>query len=125
MPKKNAGTYVEGFVLTVPKKKLNAYRRMATLASQIWREYGALEYAECVGDDMKVKMGVSFPKLAKAKAGEVVVFAWITYRSRADRNKVNAAVMKDPRLSSMCDPSNPPFDMKRMSYGGFKTIVSA
>ena len=121
MPQKNI--YVDGFVLTVPKKRMNEYRRMATMAGKIWREHGALEYRECVGDDMQVKMGVPFPRLAKAKPSEVVVFSWIAYKSRAHRDKVNAAVMKDPRIHKMCDPKNPPFDMKRMSYGGFKLLV--
>ena len=117
--------YVDGFVLAVPKKNLPAYRRMATAASRIWREHGALEYRECVGDDLKVKMGMPFPKLSKAKAGETVVFAWIVYKSRSHRDKVNAKVMKDPRILKMCDPKNTPFDVKRMSYGGFKVFVAA
>ena len=117
--------YVDGFVLAVPKKNLTAYRRMAKAASRIWREHGALEYRECVGDDLQVKMGLPFPKLSKAKAGETVVFAWIGYKSRADRDKVNAKVMKDPRILKMCDPKKTPFDVKRMSYGGFKVFVAA
>jgi uncharacterized protein YbaA (DUF1428 family) len=117
--------YVDGFVLAVPKKNLPAYRRMAKAASRIWREHGALEYRECVGDDLQVKMGLPFPKLSKAKAGETVVFAWIGYKSRAHRDKVNAKVMKDPRILKMCDPKKTPFDVKRMSYGGFKVFVAA
>ena len=117
--------YVDGFVLPVPKKNLAAYRRMARKASKVWREHGALEYRECAGDDLKVKMGVPFPKQAKAKPGETVVFAYIVYKSRAHRDQVNAKVMKDPRLANMCDPKNMPFDFKRMGYGGFTTIVEA
>ena len=117
--------YVDGFVLPVPKKNLAAYRRMAQKASKVWRDHGALEYRECVGDDLKVKMGVSFPKQATAKPGETVVFAYVVYKSRAHRDQVVAKVMKDPRLANMCDPKNMPFDFKRMGYGGFKTIVEA
>ena len=117
--------YVDGFVLPVPKKNLAAYRRMARKASKVWREHGALEYRECAGDDLKVKMGVPFPKQAKARPGETVVFAYIVYKSRAHRDQVNAKVMKDPRLANMCDPKNMPFDFKRMGYGGFTTIVEA
>jgi uncharacterized protein YbaA (DUF1428 family) len=115
--------YVDGFVLAVPKKNLQAYRRMAEKAGKIWRQYGALEYRECGGDDLKVKFGVSFLRLAKAKPGETVFFSWIVYKSRAHRDRVNAKVMKDPRITNMCDPKDAPFDMKRMSYGGFKMIV--
>jgi uncharacterized protein YbaA (DUF1428 family) len=114
--------YVDGFVLPVPKKSLPAYRRLARKAAKIWREYGALDYRECVGDDLAVKMGVPFPKLAKTKPGETVVFAWITYKSKAHRDRVNAKVMKDPRLCSM-DPKSMPFDCKRMAWGGFKVLV--
>jgi uncharacterized protein YbaA (DUF1428 family) len=116
--------YVDGFVLPVSKKNLAAYRRLAQKASKIWREYGALEYRECVGDDLKVKMGVPFPKIAKVKPGETVVFAWIVYKSRAHRDRVNAKVMKDPRLCNM-DPATMPFDCNRMTYGGFKVLVDA
>jgi uncharacterized protein YbaA (DUF1428 family) len=117
--------YIDGFVLPVPKKKLQAYRRMAQKAGTIWREYGALDYRECVGDDLAVKMGVPFTRLAKLKAGETVVFSWILYKSRAHRDRVNAKVMKDPRIKNMCASDAMPFDMKRMAYGGFKTIVKA
>jgi uncharacterized protein YbaA (DUF1428 family) len=117
--------YVDGFVLPVPKKNLAAYRRMAQKASKVWRDHGALEYRECAGDDLRVKMGVPFPKQAKARPGETVVFAYIVYKSRAHRDQVNARVMKDPRIANMCDPKNMPFDFKRMGYGGFKTIVEA
>ena len=117
--------YVDGFVLPVPKKNLAAYRRMAQKASKIWREHGAIAYRECVGDDLNVKAGLSFPAGIKTKPGETVVFAYITYKSRAHRDKVNAKVMKDPRISGMCDPKEMPFDCARMLYGGFTTIVAA
>lgn len=118
-------SYVDGFVLPVPKKNIQAYRRMAQIAAKVWREHGALEYRECVGDDLQVKMGVPFPKNAKTKPGETVVFAWIVYKSRAHRDRVNAKVMKDKRLEGMMDMKNMPFDVKRMVYGGFKTLVEA
>jgi uncharacterized protein YbaA (DUF1428 family) len=117
--------YVDGFVLPVPRKKVNAYRRMAQKASKIWREHGALEYRECLGDDLDVKMAMPFTRGIKVKPGETVVFAWIVYQSRAHRDRVNAKVMKDPRIAGMCDPKDMPFDTKRMLYGGFKTIVEA
>jgi uncharacterized protein YbaA (DUF1428 family) len=114
--------YVDGFLLPVPKKNLPAYRRMASKAGKIWKEHGALEYRECVGDDLDVKMGVSFKKNIKLKPNETVVFSWIVYKSRAHRDKVNAKVMKDPRMNEW-DPKSMPFDVKRMAYGGFKVIV--
>lgn len=117
--------YVDGFVLPVPKKNLTAYRSMAQKASKIWKEHGALEYFECAGDDLKVKFGMPFPKQMKTKTGETVVFAFIVYKSRAHRDKVNVKVMKDPRIANMCDPKNMPFDCARMCYGGFKAIVEA
>ena len=117
--------YVDGFVLPVPTKNLKAYRAMAQKAGKIRREHGALQYVEAVGDDMKVKFGVPFPKQMKAKAGESVVFAWIVYKSRAHRDKVNAKVMAYPRLAAMMDGSAMPFDVKRMVYGGFNFIVDA
>lgn len=114
--------YVDGFVLAVPRRKLDAYQRLSRAAGKVWREHGALEYRECVGDDLKIKMGMPFPRLARVKPGEVVVFSWIVYKSRAARDRVNAKVMKDPRITkTMTDPM--PFDVKRMSYGGFKIIV--
>lgn len=116
--------YIDGFVLIVPKKKLPAYRSLAKKAAKVWREHGALEYYECVGDDLATKMGVPFPRLTKIKAGETVVFSWIMYKSRAHRDRVNAKVMADPRLKDMCDPENSPFDVKRMTYGGFSVLVS-
>ena len=117
--------YVDGFVLPVPKKNLPAYRRMAQKAGKIWREHGALDYKECAGDDLNVKMGVPFPKQMKVKPGETIVFAYIVYKSRAHRDKVNAKVMKDPRLADCCDSKSMPFDCKRMVYGGFKVLVDA
>ena len=117
--------YVDGFVLAVPKKNLDTYRRMAQKASKIWREHGALEYRECVGDDLSVKVGMPFPKGIKTKPGETVIFAYIAYKSRAHRDQVNAKVMKDPRIAGMCDPKDMPFDCKRMLYGGFETLVQA
>ncbi len=115
--------YVDGYVLPVSKNNLQVYFRMAKKAGKIWREHGALEYRECVGDDLKVKDLLPFPRLAKTKAGETVVFAWIAYKSRTHRNHVNAKVMKDPRIASMCDSKAMPFDVKRMAYGGFKVVV--
>ncbi|MGE0268924.1 MAG: DUF1428 domain-containing protein [Candidatus Omnitrophota bacterium] len=117
--------FVDGFVLAVPKKKIDAYRRLAQKACKVWMDHGALAYRECVGEDLDSKMGVPFPKLAKVKPGETVVFAYIEYKSRAHRDRVNAKVMKDPRIANMCDPKDMPFDCKRMTYGGFKTIVEA
>ena len=116
--------YVDGFVLPIPRKNLPAYRRLARKAARIWREYGALEYRECVGDDLKVKGVVPFPRRVQCRPGETVVFAWITYRSRAQRDRINARVMKDPRFAGM-DPKSMPFDVKRMTYGGFRVLVSA
>jgi uncharacterized protein YbaA (DUF1428 family) len=117
--------YVDGFVLVVPGKKLAAYKKMATKAGKIWREHGALQYCECIGEDMNVKFGLPFPKLAQAKKGEIVVFAWIVYKSRKHRDQVNKKVMADKRMNDMCDPDDTPFDMKRMTYGGFEMLVEA
>jgi uncharacterized protein YbaA (DUF1428 family) len=117
--------YVDGFVLPVPKKNLNAYRRIAQKAGRIFRELGALEYCECAGDDLNVKIGLPFPRGIRTKSGETVVFSYIVYKSRAHRDSVNAKVMKDPRIAALCDPKKMPFDCKRMLYGGFKTIVKA
>jgi uncharacterized protein YbaA (DUF1428 family) len=115
--------YVDGFVIPLPKKKLAAYRRVAQKAGKIWREHGALEYFETVGEELKPRW--SFPKLAKLRRGETIVFSWIVYKSKADRNRVNAKVMKDPRMKPMLDPAAMPFDMKRMAMGGFEVIVEA
>ena len=116
--------YVDGFVLPVPKKNLAAYRRLARKGARVWRAHGALEYRECVGDDLKVKCGVPFPRQLRCKPGETVVFAWIVFRSRADRDRINARVMKDPAFDGM-DPKAMPFDPKRMLYGGFEVLVEA
>ena len=115
--------YVDGFVLIVPKKNIPAYAKMAQKAGRLWREHGALEYRECMGEDMKVQFGLPFPKLAKVKKGEAVIFSWIVYKSRKHRDLVNKKVMADPRIHQMCDPTNMPFDVKRMSYGGFDVLV--
>jgi len=115
--------YVDGFVLPVPKKNVTAYRRMAQKAGKVWREHGALEYIECMADDVKPGKYTSFPQSVKLKPAETVVFAYIVYKSRAHRDRVNAKVMKDPRLASMMDPKAMPFDGKRMFWGGFKALV--
>jgi uncharacterized protein YbaA (DUF1428 family) len=115
--------YVDGFVLPVPKKKLPAYRRMAQKAGKVWREHGALEYIECIADDVKPGKHTSFPQSVKLEPGETVVFSYIVFRSRAHRDRVNAKVMRDPRLTSMMDPKAMPFDGKRMIYGGFKVAI--
>jgi uncharacterized protein YbaA (DUF1428 family) len=115
--------YVDGFVVPVPKKHLDAYKRMARKAGKVWKEYGALEYVECVADDVKPGKVTSFPQAVKLKADEVVVFSWIVYKSRAQRDSINAKVMKDPRLASMMDPKTLPFDGKRMFWGGFRTML--
>ena len=117
--------YVDGYVLPVPKKNLSVYRQIAQKAGKIWREHGALEYRECVGEDLKSNWGVPFPKAAKAKSGETIVFSYIVFKSRAHRDKVNARVMKDKRLNQMMDETSMPFDCKRMIYGGFKVLVDA
>jgi uncharacterized protein YbaA (DUF1428 family) len=117
--------YVDGFLLPVPKKNIAAYRKLSRKAGKVWREHGALEYRETVGDDLATKFGVDFPRAARRKQGETVVFSWIVYKSRAHRDRVNAKVMKDPRLAKMMDGKNLPFDVKRMAYGGFKVIVDA
>ncbi|MCC7305833.1 MAG: DUF1428 domain-containing protein [Alphaproteobacteria bacterium] len=113
--------YVDGFVIPMPKKNIGAYKKMAQKACKIWMEHGALDYNECVGEDLKMPFGLPFPKLAKTKPGETVVFAWITYKSRKHRDAVNKKVMADPRLEM--DMDKMPFDIKRMSYGGFEVIV--
>lgn len=117
--------YVDGFVLPVPKKKLPEYKKMATLAAKVWREHGALDYWECVADDVKKGKVTSFPQSVKLKAGETVVFSWIVYKSRADRNRILKKVMSDPRLAAMMDPKKMPFDGSRMFWGGFKEFVRA
>jgi len=115
--------YVDGFVVAVPKKKLAAYRSIAKKAGKIWREHGALDYREWVAEDVKVGKLTSFPRSVKLKPGETVIFSWITYKSRAQRDRVNAKVMADTRLKHMMDPKSLPFDAKRMIYGGFESLV--
>lgn len=115
--------YVDGFVLPVPKKNLDTYRRMSRKAGKIWREHGALEYRECAADDLEVKQALPFPRMVKLKPGETVVFSWITFKSRVHRDRVNAKVMKDPRLAKMMDPKAMPFDIRRMAHGGFKVVI--
>ena len=117
--------YVDGFVIPIAKKNLAAYRKISRKAGKIWRELGALDYRECVGDDLAVKGMRSFMTVAGAKAGETVVFSWIVYKSKAHRNRVNALIMKDPRIEKMMGGEPMPFDVARMAYGGFKTIVEA
>jgi len=114
--------YIDGFVLPVPKRNIVAYRRMAAQAGKVWRDHGALDYKECVGDDLNVKMGMPFPRVITSKPGETIVFAYIVYKSRAHRDRVNAKVMKDKRLTM---PKKMPFEVKRMLYGGFKVLVDA
>lgn len=116
-------SYVDGFLLPIPEKNVEEYRRLARTAAKVWIEHGALEYRECAGDDLQVPMGVPFSKLLKLKPGETVIFAWIVYKSRAHRDRVNAKVMKDPRMAKMPDPM--PFNPKRMAYGGFKVIIAS
>jgi len=115
--------YVDGFVVPVPKKNLDAYRRMALKAGKVWRELGALEYRECIAEDVKVGKWTSFPQSVKLKPGETVVFSWIVYKSRAHRDRVNKKVMSDPRLAEMMNPKELPFDGKRMIWGGFTTLI--
>jgi len=117
--------YVDGFVVPVPKDKIETYKAISEKASKVWKEYGALEYRECVLEDPVAKEVLPFPELAGAKPDETVVFAYITYHSRAHRDEVNAKVMADPRLNEMCGAEGMPFDCKRMAYGGFETIVEA
>lgn len=116
--------YVDGFVIPISKRKLAGYARMARQAGRVWKEHGALEYIEAVGDDLApAEVAATFPKLTRVKPGETVIFSFIVYRSRAHRDRVNAKVMKDPRLAKMMAGKAMPFDMKRMSYGGFRTLV--
>jgi len=117
--------YVDGFVLVVPKKKLKAYVAMAKKAAPIFLEHGALEVRECCGEDLAVKMGRGFSKMAGAGRAETVFFSWITYKSRAQRDRVNAKIMKDPRMLAMCGPDDMPFDMAKLAYGGFEVVVKA
>ena len=115
--------YVDGYVLPVPRKNPPAYRRIAAMGARIWRDHGALAYKECVGDDLKPSFGMPFPRVIRTRPGETVVFSHIVFKSRAHRDRVNARVMRDPRLKGMDDPKKMPFDPKRMVYGGFKALV--
>lgn len=123
----NSVGYIDGFVIPVPKQKIDQYREQATIASQVWKEYGALDYLETVGDDVNSEFGIPFPKLAATSDDEVVIFAYISYRDRAHRDEVNAKVMKDERITAMCPDRNPgfepSFDPQRMTYGGFSVLV--
>jgi uncharacterized protein YbaA (DUF1428 family) len=126
LPKTHAmSQYIDGFVLSIPKNKLAAYKKLATKAAKIWREHGALEYRECVGDDMKAKGMLAFPKLARSKPGEVVIFAYIVFRSRKQRDATNRKIMADPRIAAMCGEGGVVIDCKRMAYGGFQSLVEA
>lgn len=118
-------SYVDGYIVPVPLENLQTYRRLAQRAAKVWREHGALEYKECVGDDLDVKHVMPFTKRIKLKDGETMILAWVVFKSRAHRDEVNAKVMKDPRLAKMMDPKMMPFDTKRMLYGGFKVLVDA
>jgi len=118
-------SYVDGYVLPIPKKNIREYQAIAKKAGKIWREHGALDYKECVGDDLQIKGMIPFTKSVKLKRGETVVFAFVVFKSRAHRDRVNAKVMKDKRMSQMCEGEEMPFDCKRMQYGGFKVIVDA
>jgi len=115
--------YVDGFLAPVPRRKLAAYRRLSRTAGKVWKEHGAIEYCECVGDDLKGKHAMPFRRGLKLKAGEAVLFSFIVYKSRAHRDRVNAKVMKDPRLAAMMKPGAMPFDVKRMGFGGFTILV--
>jgi uncharacterized protein YbaA (DUF1428 family) len=115
--------YVDGFVVPVPRENIDAYRNMALTAGKIWREHGALQFRECVGDDVKPGQVTSFPQSVNLKDGEVVFFSWIVYESRAKRDEVNEKVMKDPRMKDFMEMKNAPFDGKRMIYGGFEVLV--
>lgn len=116
--------YVDGFLIPVPKDKLDQYIEMAELAGKVWLEHGALQYYECIGDDLAIEGMVPFTRSAAAGEAEAVIFSWIVYESRAHRDRVNAAVMADPRMKPMMNPEAPPFDCKRMAYGGFRTLIT-
>jgi uncharacterized protein YbaA (DUF1428 family) len=117
--------YVDGFIVPVPKKNLKAYRSMARKAGKVWRDHGAIEFRECVADDVRLGKWTSFPRSVKLKRGETVMFSYIVYKSRADRDRILAKVMKDKRLAKMMNAKTMPFDGKRMIYGGFKVLVDA
>lgn len=116
-------SYVDGFVIPINKKKMPAYVKMARKAGKIWMEHGAEAYFECVGDDINPSFGMPFPKLAKAKDGETVMFSFVVYKNKAQRDRVNKKIMADPRIAALCDPREMPFEVKRMAYGGFKAVV--
>ena len=124
-------TYVDGFVIPIQKKNVNAYRRMAKASSKIFKEHGAVEFRECVADDLSVtdpqtgKRVALFPRMVKPKPGETILFSWVVYRSKTQRDRANAKIMKDPRILKIMAGKPMPFDMKRMAYGGFKAIVEA
>ena len=118
------GVYVDGFVLPLPKKNIEAYRKMAKKAGKVWMDHGALAFHENVADDVKSGKWTSFPQAVKLKKDETVVFSWIVYKSRAQRDRINKEVMADPRLEKMMDPKNSPFDSRRMFWGGFKELVA-
>lgn len=120
----SGSSYVDGFVVPVPTKNLAAYRRMSRLSGKVWREHGALSYTECVADDVKPGKVTSFPQSVKLKRGETVVFSFVVYKSRKDRDRVNAKAMKDPRMAAMMNHKTMPFDGKRMFWGGFKVMVN-
>jgi len=117
--------YVDGFITPVPRRKLKVYRALAKKAGKLFREHGALEFRECVVEDPRSPMGIPFPRLARLKPNETVMFSWIVFKSRAHRDKVNRKIMADPRMHALCDPNDMPFDVKRMAYGGFKVLVEA
>ena|ERR1700754_3131276 len=117
--------YVDGFVLAVPRKNIKTYQKMAAKAAEVWKDHGAIDYVEAVADDVKPGKVTSFPQSVKLKKGEVVVFSWVTYKSRKARDRIMKKVMKDERLKGMMDPKTMPFDADRMIYGGFKAIVEA
>src|SRR5262245_6637336 len=117
--------YVDGFVVVVPKKNVKRYVAISKKCSRIFREHGALEFRECLGEDLDAGMGLPFKKLTRAKAGETVFFSFITYKSRAQRDRVNAKIMKDPRMLAICGPDDMPFDIGKMAYGGFEVVVRA
>jgi uncharacterized protein YbaA (DUF1428 family) len=123
MTEGNTMAYVDGFIVAVPKKNIAAYRKMSITCGKVWREHGALDYREWVAEDVKVGKLTSFPRAVKLKPNETVVFSWITYKSRAQRDKVNARVIADPRLKDMMNPKKTPFDGKRLIYGGFESLV--
>jgi uncharacterized protein YbaA (DUF1428 family) len=115
--------YIDGFVLPIPRSRINDYQRVAEAAAEIWKEHGALEYWECLGDDLNVEGVRSFSELATAREGETVVFAWVVFESREARDAANAKISSDPRMATLIDPENPIFDSSRMAYGGFKSLV--